>query len=123
MKQLLAIATLCALASIPAMASAPLKVNANGFHRVVVDTGTTPSCNNHRTGSGRLVICPQSSRGTMTLYRHTSEGALCEIDFWPQSDAAHPWRAVLSHPNTGNGTCSLHWRDRSTIDVTPSTSS
>lgn len=114
----LAILTAITVAAVPAIASANLQINANGFHRAVIDTGNTPGCQNHRSASGRAITCASGSRGTLTLFRRTSEGALCEIDFWPQSNAAHPWRATLGHQSNGSGSCAMKWRDASTLDVT-----
>lgn len=82
--------------------------------------GKGGSCNVHRMGDTTLVRCPNGLKGTLTVYRNRGESAACEVDFWYQGSAAGngPWRAQLSHQNASSGTCTTHWTDPSTLQLT-----
>ena len=107
-----------AFAALPAVALADLNVTANGFHRVVAEAANGDSCEVYRNGPNVVVRCPDGSKGTLTMYRHTSEGAACELDFWAQGNGK--WRAQLSHVNTANGTCTVKWDNGTTVEINTS---
>ncbi|HEV3153149.1 MAG TPA: hypothetical protein VGZ02_05050 [Candidatus Baltobacteraceae bacterium] len=116
---LLAAAAAGSLAALPAIALADLHVNAIGFHRVVTETNQSPACHVHRVDDGTMVRCADGSKGTMTLYRRSSETPVCELDFWPQSNnAAQRWRVQVSHQDSTYGTCTTQWQGADTLNVT-----
>ena len=106
-------------AALPAAALAEFQVNATGFHRIVADSSQGGSCRVRRNDAGTLVRCPNGSRGTMTVYQYRSGPSVCELDFWYQTNpvGAGRWRVQVSHQNTSVGTCSTHWDNPNTIDL------
>jgi len=120
-RTILSIAVTLAFASLPATALADLHVDAAGFHRVVTDVSQGDACRVHRTDDGTTIRCPDGSKGTMTLYRNRGEDAACELDFWTQANSkgnGNHWRAQLSHQNSANGTCTLHWNGMDSLQIT-----
>jgi hypothetical protein len=120
-RTILPAAAAIALALMPSVALAYLEVNANGFHRVVLGSLQNGPCDLARISGGRMVRCPDGSRGTLTLYQHTYGMPVCQIDFW--YDSAHgprPWHIQLSHESTDNGTCTTQWQDNQTLNVSVS---
>ena len=119
---ILAGAAVAAAAFVPAAALADLQVNANGFERVVATSTQGDSCEveRQRVAGGMSVSCPDGSRGTLVLYRTADEAAVCEVDFWYAGNGSgvQRWRAQISHANAANGTCSLHWNDPATLNLT-----
>ncbi len=116
-RSIVAVAAILTMAAAPLAARADLQVTANGFHRVVADAGQTGSCHVHRIDNGTTIRCPDGSKGTMVLYRHRSESAACEVDFWSQSGGGSPWRVQLSHQNSAIGTCTTRWDNPTTLEV------
>ena len=116
-RKLAAFAAVTAFAAAPAAALADLHVNAPGFHRVVISGAAgTHGCHVHRDDLGAAVTCPDNARGTMTLYTDSEGGTpVCEVDFWPQTTTGKPWRAILSHQDSTNGSCSMTWQTGRTL--------
>jgi hypothetical protein len=117
---ILAAAAVAAAAFVPAAALADLQVNANGFYRVVESSTQGDSCEVEHAPGGMSVSCPDGSRGTLVLYRSVDEAAVCEVDFWYAGNGSgmQRWRAQISHANPANGTCTLHWNDPTTLNLT-----
>jgi hypothetical protein len=108
-----------ALALMPSVALAYLEVDANGFHRIVVGSLQNGPCNLARVTGGRMVRCPDGSRGTLTFYRHTLGMPVCQLDFWYQAGAAKRWHISLSHQSADNGGCTTQWQGPQTLNVNP----
>ncbi|HZZ65407.1 MAG TPA: hypothetical protein VFE17_07915 [Candidatus Baltobacteraceae bacterium] len=116
-----ACAVLPALAFTPALALADLHVDSTGAHRIVASVNGDSACQEHRSPSDPASIrmdCPSGSRGTLTVYRQTDEGAACEVDFWPQTGTSRPWHAILSHQNASAGACAIKWTGPDRISLT-----
>jgi len=75
-------------------------------------------CHVHRAGDGRMVRCPDGSRGTLTFYQHTLGTPACEVDFWyDNTSGSRPWHIQLSHQNAADGTCTTQWQGANTLNV------
>jgi hypothetical protein len=116
-RTILPIAAVTALALVPAAALANLEVHANGFHRVVVGSMQNGNCEVHRMDDGRIVRCPDGSRGTLTLYQHALGEPMCQVDFWyDTSSGPRPWHITVSHQNSEGG-CTTTWQNNTTLNV------
>lgn len=101
------------LAPVTALAQ-PLQINLNGAQRAISSTaGENCEVVPYR-GTPTSVTCPDGSRGTITLYGQSPDSPACELDFWFQSNR---WHAILSHQNSANGTCAMHWNDSATLQL------
>ena len=100
---------------VPATALAqPLQINLNGAQRAVPSTAGTNCDVLPYRGAPTALTCPDGSRGTITLYGQNEDTAVCEVDFWFQSNR---WHAILSHQNSAGGTCAMQWTDSATLQL------
>lgn len=118
-RTLLPAAAILSAAFLPGAALADLQVNANGFDRVIASSTQGDSCEVERLSGVLTVTCPNGSRGTLLLYRQSDETPVCQVDFWygGNGSGAQTWRAQLAHTNAASGTCTLHWNNATTLNL------